>query len=67
MRKQDKVKVERFDYRFVRNLSHRVDCTITEADFNTRHPNPYRIDCALRDIRRYLKYDGGNTYGFKYQ
>ena len=46
------------DYRKIRELSHRMDCTITEADFNTSRPNPYRIDYAASDINRYLKRGG---------
>ena len=49
------------DYEKIRELSHRMDCTITEADFNTNHPNPYRIDYIASDIHRYLKYVGGAT------
>ena len=36
-----------------------IDCTVTEADFDTSHPNPYRIDYAASDIYRYLKYKTG--------
>ena len=46
------------DYKKIRELSHRIDCTITEADFNTNHPSPYRIDYLVSDIHRYLKYAG---------
>lgn len=46
------------DYKSIRELSYRMDCTITEADFNTSHPNPLRIGCMLCDINRYLKYTG---------
>ena len=48
------------DYKAILAESHRFDCTITEADFNTCRPNPYRIDYIVSDINRYLKYkDGG--------
>ena len=47
------------DYKKIGELSHHIDCTITEADFNTSHPNPYRIDYIASDIHRYLKYAGG--------
>lgn len=47
------------DYKSIRELSHCMDCTITQADFDTSNPNPYRIDYAASDIYRYLKYAGG--------
>ena len=47
------------DYKAVRELSHCMDCTITQADFDTSNPNPYRIDYLISDISRYLKYAGG--------
>ena len=46
------------DYKTTRELSHRIDCTVTEADFNTKHPNPYRLDSIASDIHRYLKRGG---------
>lgn len=49
------------DYKAIRELSHRIDCTITDDDFNTSHPNPYRIDYIASDIHRYLKHAGGAT------
>ena len=47
------------DYKAVRELSHCMDCTITQADFNTSNPNPYRIDYLISDISKYLKYAVG--------
>lgn len=44
------------DYKTIRELSHRMDCTITEADFCTSYPNPYRIGYIVSDINRYLKH-----------
>lgn len=44
------------DYKKIRELSNRIDCTITRADFNTSRPNPYRIASTANDIHRYLKY-----------
>ena len=44
------------DYKLIRELSYRMDCTITQEDFNTSIPNPYRIDYLISDMRRYLKY-----------
>lgn len=55
----EKTKITQPDYKTIRELSRRIDCTITEADFNTNYPNPYRIDYIARDIHRYLKYVGG--------
>ena len=42
------------NYQKIREMSKRMDCTISEADFNTSRPNPYRIDYAASDIHRYL-------------
>ena len=47
------------DYKAVRELSHCMDCTITQADFDTSNPNPYRIDYLISDISKYLKYAVG--------
>ncbi len=44
------------DYRAIRELSHCIDCTINEADFDTARPNHYRIVYTANDIHRYLKY-----------
>ena len=54
MEKETKLKEP--DCKTIRELSHRIDCTITEADFNTSRPNPCRIDYTASDIHRYLKY-----------
>ena len=51
-----KTKFKEPDYKTIRELSHRIDCTITQADFDTSHPNPIRIDYIASDIHRYLKY-----------
>lgn len=57
----NKTKFKEPDYKLIQKLSHRIDCTITEADFNTNRPNPYRIDYAVSDIHRYSKSKmGGN-------
>lgn len=48
--KQNKVYI---DYKTIREIGKRMDCTITEADFNTSHPNPYRISYMVNDIARY--------------
>lgn len=53
---ENKTKFKELDYKKIRELSHRIDCTITEADFNTSHPNPYRVDYTASDIHRYLKH-----------
>ena len=54
-----KVKNTYSDYELIKELSYHIDCTVTEADFDTSHPNPYRIDYAASDIYRYLKYKTG--------
>lgn len=41
------------DYKAIREMGKRIDCTIVKADFNTNHPNPYRIDYTVADISRY--------------
>ena len=46
------------DYKKIHEISHRMDCTITEADYDTDHPNRYRIDYIVCDINRYLKNGG---------
>lgn len=56
---ENKTKFREPDYKTIRELSHRIGCTITEADFDTSKPNPYRIDNVVSDIHRYLKYVGG--------
>ena len=58
---ENKTKFTQPDYKAIRELSHCIDCTITEAEFNTNHPNPYRIDYAISDIHRYLKYKAGGN------
>ena len=47
------------DYKTIRIKAQCIDCTITEADFNTDHPNPYRIDYIVSDINRHFKHAGG--------
>ena len=59
MKTENKAKLKEPDYKSIQELSHRIDCTITQADFDTSHPNPYRIDYTASDIHRYLKYAGG--------
>ena len=54
------------DYKAIRYLSHRIDCTVMEADFNTNRPNPRRIPNAIGDIGRYSMSKGEKFYGFKY-
>ena len=55
---ENKIKFKEPDYKTIRELSHRIDCTITEADFNTNHPNLDRINYIVSDINRYLKRGG---------
>lgn len=59
MKTENETKFRQLDYKTIRELSHRIDCTITEADFDTSKPNPYRIDYITSDINRYLKHTGG--------
>ena len=59
MKIENKTKITYPDYKSIRELSHCINCTITQADFNTSSPNPYRIDYLISDIYRCLKYAGG--------
>ena len=59
MKIENETKITYPDYKSIRELSHCIDCTITQADFNTSNPNPLRIGYMLCDINRYLKYTGG--------
>ena len=43
------------DYERIRNESCRINCTVTEKDFDTYRPNPLRIDYIARDIGDYRK------------
>lgn len=56
MKIENEKKITYTDYKAVQELSHCMDCTITQADFNTSSPNPYRIDYLISDISKYLKY-----------
>ena len=53
------LKVTYPDYKKIKKESCHFDCTITEADFNTSHPNPRRIVYTASDINRYLNYKNG--------
>lgn len=55
---KNETKFKELDYKRIRELSHRIDCTITGADFNTYRPNPRRVDSIASDIHRYLKRGG---------
>lgn len=59
MKIKNETKITYPDYKRIRELSHCIDCTITESDFDTSSPNPLRIDYLISDIHRYLKYTGG--------
>ena len=59
MKIENETKITYPDYKSIRELSHCIDCTITQADFNASNPNPYRIDYLAGDIHRYLEYVGG--------
>ena len=61
------VKIKHPNYKRINEESHRMDCTITSADFNTNYPNPYRIDYTFGDIHRYLRnLRGVPNYEFKH-
>jgi hypothetical protein len=66
MKVENEIKIAMPDYKTIRALSRRIDCTIVEADFNTNHPNGMRIDYMISDINRYLKHTGGRRFGFGY-
>lgn len=66
MKMENEIKIVEPDYKKIRELSRRIDCMVTIADFNTSHPNPYRISYIAGDINRYLSYTGGRAYGIKY-
>ena len=66
MKTENKTKLKKPDYKAIRELSYCMDCTITQADFNTSSPNPLRIDYLISDMNRYLKYAGGKFNGIKY-
>ncbi len=59
MKIKNETKLTYPDYKRIRELSHRIDCTVTQADFDTSHPNPNRINYTASDVNRYLKYTGG--------
>lgn len=63
---KNETKINQLDYKEIQELSRRVDHTITEADFNTTHPNPLRIDYIISDIHRYLKCAGGKYNAVEY-
>ena len=55
---EKEIKFKQPDYRKIREIGRRIDCTITKADFNTNYPNSCRIDRMVSDIHRYLKRGG---------
>lgn len=59
MKAENETKIIKPDYKKIRELSKRIDCTITEADFNTNYPNSSRINYTANDINKYLKHTGG--------
>ena len=56
------IKIVNPDYKKIREESHRIDCTVTLADFNTSYPNLRRIAYTSTDIKRYLKHKKGGRY-----
>lgn len=59
MKIEKETRIVQPNYKIIRELSHHMDCTITEEDFNMECPNPNRINCIIEDIHRHLKYTGG--------
>ena len=52
-------KITYLNSKTIREISHRMNCTVNQEDFYTSYPNPYRINAIASDINRYLKYVGG--------
>ena len=46
-------KITYWNYKEIQKESHRIDCTIYESDFNTRHPDRSRIDRFASEINRH--------------
>ena len=40
MKKENETIFKEPDYRAIQKLSHRMDCTIKQSDFDTGNPNP---------------------------
>ena len=55
MNVREKTTIIQPDYKALRELSKRIDCSVTEADFYTSHPNPLRIPYMISDINRYTR------------
>ena len=55
MNTENKTKFKEPDYKKIRELSQRINCTVEEEDFDTSHPNPYRINYIARDINEYRR------------
>ena len=56
---KSKTRITYPDYRKIREESRYFNHTISEADFNTNRPNPYRISSAASDINVYLRRKNG--------
>ena len=68
MKKKRKTTIGVPDYKAIKEISCYTDHTVTEADFNTNHPNPYRVSYTYSDIHRYsannIRLNGGwRNYG----
>ena len=50
------------DYKKIREESCRIDCMVTQADFNTMRPNPCRVSITASDVNRYLCYKNGGRF-----
>jgi hypothetical protein len=48
------------DYKAIKENAHKIDCSVRISDFDTSHPNPYRLDYITSDMRRYWNYKGVN-------
>lgn len=46
------------DYKAIKENAHKIDCSVRISDFDTSHPNPYRLDYITSDMRRYWNYGG---------
>ena len=50
------VKITYPDYKEIRENSDGANCVLSEADFDTGKPNPYRVSKTASEINEYLKH-----------
>ena len=43
------------NYKKIREEGYRISCSISESDFNTSRPNPFRIEKTISEINEYLR------------